>query len=174
MHLLAPIRASRQGYRERRRWLGGGQRRTGRPRPGPGQEALLIALAIIAMAVACALISIHLRRRCRRPRPVADQWQALAVMGELCPHGWQAQITLYGWGAPAPDDAPPSRGALVELEWKRFEEEYGRVVVARRLWAHTIDEALQTMVEDRRTDMTLEQIERAMYEDEDENSESTA
>jgi len=133
----------------------------------PAQEALLIALAIAAMAAACVLISIHVRRRYRGPRPVADQWQALAVMGELCPHGWQAHITLYGWGAPVPDDAPPSRVPPVELEWKQFEEEYGRVAVARRLWARTIDEALQTMVEDRRTDMALEQIERAMYEDDD-------
>ena len=82
-------------------------------------------------------------------------------MGELCPHGWQAQITLYGWGAPVPSDAPPSRAPLVELEWKQFDEHSGQVVVARRAWAETIPEALQVMVEDRRTDLTLEQIERA-------------
>ena len=82
-------------------------------------------------------------------------------MGELCPHGWQAQITLYGWGAPVPSDAPSARAPLVELEWKQFDEQPGHVAVARRAWASTIPEALQVMVEDRRTDLTLEQIERS-------------
>ena len=99
---------------------------------------------------------------------MVNQWQALVVMGELCPYGWQAQITLRGWGAPVPDDAPASRTPLVELEWRQFDEEPGRVVVARRVWAPTIGEALQAMVEDRRTDITLEQIEQAMAEEEEE------
>ena len=94
-----------------------------------------------------------------------DQWQALAVMGELCPYGWQAQITVYGWGAPVPADAPPARVPLIELEWEQFEEESGRIAVARRVWAPTIGQALQTMVEDRQTDLTLEQIEQAAAED---------
>jgi hypothetical protein len=117
--------------------------------------------------VACVPIVIYLRRRNRRPKPVADQWQALAVMGELCAHGWQAQITLYGWGAPVPADAPASRVPLVELEWKQFEEESGTVAVARRVWAPTINEALQMMVEDRRTDLAFEQIEEAVNEEDD-------
>ncbi|MGA2455166.1 MAG: hypothetical protein ABSG93_16775 [Solirubrobacteraceae bacterium] len=130
----------------------------------PLYETFVIVPLIAVMTLACVLISIYLRRRHRRPKPVADQWQALAVMGELCPHGWQAQITLYGWGAPVPDDAPPSRVPLVELEWKQFDEDTGRVAVVRRVWAPTIGEALQSMVEDRRTDVTLEQIEQAAAE----------
>jgi len=126
----------------------------------PGYETFLLALVIAAMTVACVLIAIYLRRRHLRPKPVGDEWQALAVMGELCAHGWQAQITLYGWGAPVPADAPPARAPLVELEWKQFEEEYARVAVARRVWAPTIGEALQSMVDDRQTDVTLEQIEQ--------------
>jgi hypothetical protein len=133
----------------------------------PLYETFVIVPLIAAMTGACVLIGFYLRRRHRRPKPVADQWQALAVMGELCPHGWQAQITLYGWGAPVPDDAPPSRVPLVELEWKQFDEEPGRVAVARRVWAPTIGEALQNMVEDRRTDIALEQIEQAADADED-------
>lgn len=133
----------------------------------PGYETLLIALSLAAMAFACVVISIHLVRRRRRPRPVTDQWQALAVMGELCPHGWQAQITLYGWGAPVPDDAPPSRAPLVELEWKEFDEDSGRVAVARRVWAPTIGEALQVMVDDRRTDVALEEIEQSVTDEDD-------
>ena len=133
----------------------------------PGYETLLLVLFIAARTAACALIAVYLRRRYRRPKPVADQWQAMAVMGELCAHGWQAQITLYGWGAPVPADAPPSRVPLVELEWKQFEEESGHVAVARRVWAPTIGEALQTMVEDRRTDIALEQIEQAVADEDD-------
>jgi hypothetical protein len=127
-------------------------------------ETLLIVLAIVVMAAGCGAIFLYLRRLYRRPKPVADQWQALAVMGELCAHGWQAQITLYGWGAPVPADAPPSRVPLVELEWKQFEEDSERIAVARRVWAPTISEALEAMVEDRRTDMTFEQIEESAAE----------
>jgi hypothetical protein len=130
----------------------------------PAYETLLLVLAIAAMAVAAWLIVVYLRRGSRRPKPVADQWSALVVMGELCPEGWQAQITLYGWGAPVPADAPQSRTPLIELEWKQFEEETGRIIVTRRVWAATIGEALQAMVDDRRTDITLEQIERAAAE----------
>jgi cytochrome P450 len=126
----------------------------------PPYETFVIVPLIAAMAVACVLISIYLRRRHRQPRPVADQWQALAVMGELCPHGWQARITVYGRGVPVPDDAPPAPVPPVQLEWKQFDAELRQVIVARRAWAPNIGEALQTMVEDRRTDLTLEQIER--------------
>ncbi len=132
----------------------------------PLYETFVIVPLIMVMALACVVIALYLRRRQRRPRPVADQWQALAVMGELCPHGWQAQITLYGWGAPVPADAPPSRVPLVELEWTQFDEEPGQIAVARRVWAPTIGEALQSMVEDRRTDLTLEQIEQAAADEE--------
>jgi len=135
--------------------------------PAPAYETLLIVLLTGALLAACVPIFIHLRRRDRRPKPVADQWQALAVMGELCPYGWQAQITLYGWEAPVPEDAPPSRVPLVALEWKQFAEESGQVAAARRVWAPTIGEALETMVEGRRTDITLEQIEQAVAEQED-------
>jgi hypothetical protein len=131
----------------------------------PLYETFVIVPLIAVMTIACALIVMYLRRRARQPKPVADQWQALAVMGELCPHGWTAQVTLYGWGAPVPDDAPPSRVPLVELEWKQFDEESGRIAVARRVWAPTIDEALQMMVEDRRTDIALEEIEQAAADD---------
>jgi hypothetical protein len=135
--------------------------------PAPGYETIVIMALIAVMTIVSVLIAVHLRRRHRRPKPVADQWQALAVMGELCPYGWQAQITLYGWGAPVPADAPQSRAPLVELEWKQFDEEPGRVVVARRVWSPTIGEALASMVQDRRTDIALEEIEQAASEDGD-------
>ena len=53
----------------------------------------------------------------------------------------------------------------VELEWTQFDEEPGQIAVARRVWAPTISDALQSMVEDRRTDLTLEQIEQAAAEE---------
>lgn len=133
----------------------------------PLYETFVIVPLIVAMMVACVLISIHLRRRDRRPKPVTDQWQALAVMGDLCPHGWQAHITLRGRDAPEPADSPPSPVPLVELEWKEFDEQPGEVVVARRVWAPTIGEALQMMADDRRTDITLEQIEQTLGETEE-------
>jgi hypothetical protein len=133
----------------------------------PAYETVIIGLIVAAMSLGCVLIVLYLRRRHAEPKPVADQWQALTVMGELCPEGWQAQITLYGWGAPVPDDAPPSRVPLVELEWKQFDGDSGRVAVARKVWAPTIEEALQMMADDRRTDLTLEQIEQAVEGDED-------
>jgi hypothetical protein len=134
--------------------------------PASGRETLWIGVAIAAMALAWVPIAVYLRRQHRRPKLVGDQWQAQAVMGELCPHGWQAQITLYGWDAPIPADAPASRAPLVELEWKEFGREPGRVEVARRLWATSIGDALQRMVEDRQTDMALEQIEQAAADEE--------
>jgi hypothetical protein len=132
-----------------------------------GYETVLVALLIAALFGACVVISIVLSREHRRPKPVADQWRALTVMGELCRRGWQAQITLYGWGAPVPADAPSARTPLVELEWKRFDEEPGRVAVARRVWATTIGDALQAMVDDRRADITFEPFEQAVAETDD-------
>jgi hypothetical protein len=132
----------------------------------PLYETFVIVSLIVVMTLACVAIGIYLRRRQRRPKPVADQWQALAVMGELCPHGWQAQITLYGWGAPIPPDAPPSRVPLIELEWTQYDEP-GHIAIARRVWAPTISQALQAMIEDRQTDITLEQIEQAANNDQD-------
>jgi hypothetical protein len=145
----------------------GPQGGTAHPAQAAAHDTLFVIVLILAMAAAAALIIRHVLRRPKRRGPVSDQWQALAVMGELCPHGWKAQITLYGWGAPVPDDAPQSRAPLVELEWKLFDEDSGSVAVARRVWAPSIGEALQTMVEDRRTDVTLEEIERSAAERED-------
>src|ERR1700687_4807407 len=117
----------------------------------PWLETLAILLAIAVMTVACVLIFRYLRRRDRQPKHVTDQWQTLAVMGELCPDGWQAQITVYGDGAPVPLDAPPARAPLVELEWQQFDGEHQHVTASRRAWARTIGGALQMMGDDRGT-----------------------
>jgi len=131
----------------------------------PGQQTLLVIALSVALALALLAVVLYLRRSRRRRRPVRDEWAALAVMGELCPSGWKAQVTIYGWGAPVPADAPASRVPLVELEWSQYDEQTGQVAVARRVWAPSIAEALQVMVEDRRTDLSLEQIEQEAAED---------
>jgi hypothetical protein len=119
----------------------------------PWFETVVIMCVIAVMALACvATFVIHQHRRERRLRPVADEWQALAVMSELCPHGWKAHLTLRGRDVPLPDDAPRSRMPLVELEWEQFEQESGQVATSRRVWAPTIEAALQTMAEDRWAD----------------------
>jgi hypothetical protein len=123
----------------------------------PWYETAAIMFVVVAMVIAWVLIYRRLRRRDRQPKPVADHYQALGVMGELCPHGWQAHITVYGQGAPTPTDAPAARAPLVEVEWMQFDGEPRRPTIPRRAWARTIAGALQIVVEDRRTDLTLGQ-----------------
>lgn len=120
----------------------------------PVHETLAIVAAAVGMALLCALGVWRLGTRDRRRRRVADQWQALAVMGELCPAGWEARITVYGGGAPAPDDAPAWRVPPVELEWRRFDGVSRGPAETRRLWAPSIGAALQAMAEERQADRT--------------------
>ena len=105
---LGPDQADWPTCRERPgEWVRDRKRGTGWPRSGPWvRNAPHRALP--------GSDGVRLRGDLRSPgpapspaRPVTDQWQALAVMGELCPHGWQAQITLYGWGAPVPTTPLP-------------------------------------------------------------------
>jgi hypothetical protein len=145
----------------------GGPRGPTHPAPVLAHETLLMAFLIAAIVVAAGAILLYVRGRVPRAQPVAEQSRAFALMGELCPYGWQAEITMYGWGAPVPDDAPQARVPLVELEWKLFDDESGRVAVARRVWATSIGEALQTMVDHRRTDIALEEIEQSAAAEED-------
>lgn len=128
--------------------------------PAPAYETLSIGLVAAAIVAVSVLIFIYLRRH-RRPQPVADQWQALTVMGELCPHGWQAQITVIA----DTGDGRPSGHAPVALDWAELTDDDGRPAVTRRVWAPTIGEALDAMVADRRTDETLEQIEHRAVAD---------
>ena len=90
-------------------------------------------------------------------------------MSELCPHGWRAQVTLFGSSDQVPPDAgdgpPVPAPARVALDWAELEDSTGRPAVVRRVWAPTIAEALEAMVADRRTDETLEQIEHGATAD---------
>ncbi len=102
----------------------------------------------------------------RRLRAAATaELRARAMMDELCPYGWHAQITLFG-GTPAPPGEGPDRPQRkVALDWTAFEDESSRVATVRRVWAPTLSEALEAMVADRRTDETLQHIEQAALAD---------
>ena len=120
---------------------------------------LLPVLRILVTRARGGLQARRHRRRRITARATAEQ-RARAMMSELCPHGWRAQITLYDGQvgrAPGPS-GEPIRGA-VALDWFELRAGGGEPAVMRRVWANTIAEALEAMVADRRTDETLEQIE---------------
>ncbi|MGZ4246347.1 MAG: hypothetical protein ACXVSE_18815 [Solirubrobacteraceae bacterium] len=149
----------------------------------PGPAGLLAPLALILFVVCVGavmgpLLSLAVsaargavrswRSRRRRLQTAADaEARARALMSELCPHGWRAQITMFS--SADPDDhrplTPDGRRALVALDWTELGEDGARPVVMRRVWARTVGEAFEAMVADRRTDETLEQIERGAVSD---------
>lgn len=150
----------------------------------PSSAGLLAPLALILFVVAVGAVMSPVlgiavagaRRalrswRSRRRRPAAAaadaEARARALMSELCPHGWRAQITMFS-GADLDDHRPLAPGgarALVALDWTELSEAPGRPAVMRRVWARTVAEALEAMVADRRTDETLERIERGAVAD---------
>ncbi len=145
---------------------------------GPWVPLALIALAVAVGAVVVPLLGVTLsgawrlarasrRRRRRRDAAVNAEARARAMMSELCPHGWRAQITLFG-GDDADDHRPLTRDgrrALGGAGLDGVERPSGRPAVMRRVWATTVAEALEAMVADRRTDETLERIERGAVAD---------
>lgn len=128
-----------------------------------------VTIPLLGVAVSSVRSSVRSwRGRQRRLRSAADaEERARAMMSELCPHGWRAQITLFA--AADSDDhrplTPDGTRALVALDWTELRDDGGRPAVMRRVWASTVGEALEAMVADRRTDETLEQIERGAVAD---------
>lgn len=140
------------------------------------EPLLLIAFLVCFGAVVVPLLSLvvpHTRRalrarraKRRRLRAAANaEVRARALMSELCPHGWRAQMTLFGPDADHRPSAPGGRPVAVALDWTELGGPSGRPAVLRRVWAPTIAEALEAMVADRRTDLTLEQIEHGAVAD---------
>jgi hypothetical protein len=125
-------------------------------------SAMILAAAVVALLLipAVRITRRHAARLVRgrrlRRASAAAELRARAIMGELCPHGWNCQITLYEGPLPADEEPPPGR---VALDWVELHREAGTPAVMRRVWAGSIAEALEAMVADRRTDLTLEQIE---------------
>jgi hypothetical protein len=148
----------------------------------PDPVNLLAPLALIALVVCVGAVTVPLlgvvvsgasgrlrswRGRRRRLDAAAHaEARARAMMSELCPHGWRAQITLFADADP--DDhrplTPHGHRAHVALDWTELREG-SRPAVMRRVWAGTVAEALEAMVADRRTDETLERIERGAVAD---------
>ena len=138
----------------------------------PGPVNLLQPLALIAAGVIAGVVLVpllerwvpavrrrvrtRLRRRGALRAAATSEQRSRAVMSELCPHGWRADITLFEH--PDTDELRPAR---VRLTWTELRDERGTPAVMRELWAPTVNEALQQMVSDRRTDETLEAIEQA-------------
>jgi hypothetical protein len=134
--------------------------------------AAVVGLAALAVEILGRLVPrgrralrAHRERRRRLLAAANAERRTRALMSELCPQGWRAQITLFGPGDVMPADAPSGDRAYVALDWAELEGDSDRVAVARRVWAPTIAEALEAMVADRRTDETLEQIERGAAPD---------
>ena len=143
----------------------------------PGPVNLLEPLLLLAAGVAVGLVVLPLlgvivpatrrgvrtwRARRRQTRAAANaERRARAIMSELCPFGWQAQITLFATANNAELPTVERPRAPVALDWAELSAHpTGRPAVMRRVWAPTIAEALQAMVADRQTDEALEQIEQ--------------
>ncbi len=127
--------------------------------------ALVVPLLEIAVVRSRrTLRSWRLERRRRRAAATAEL-RARALMSELCPHGWHAQITLFETTGAHPSHTLDGIRDRVAVDWAELEDERGRPAVMRRVWAPTIGEALEAMVADRRTDETLEQIEQGAVAD---------
>jgi hypothetical protein len=146
-----------------------------------GPTLTLTNLAVLALVIGVAALGVEvlgrlvprarsaLRARLRRRRRLVAaanvELRTRALMSELCPQGWRAQITLFGPGDALPADAPGDERARVALDWAELQDDGGHAAVVRRVWAPTIGDALEAMVADRRTDETLEQIERGAVAD---------
>jgi hypothetical protein len=128
----------------------------------------LAAAGAVLLVLAGLLLSREVRRW-RSAHPADDdEVRARALMGELCPNGWQAQITLFSSGPGIPPDAPRfESGGLVAIDWAELPAEDEEPPISRRVWAPTIAAGLEAMVEDRRTDEVLERIERTANADDD-------
>ena len=116
--------------------------------------ALVAALAVPLLGVAIAGSGQSVRTWRRRRSSATAERRARSMMSELCPHGWRAQITVGGHGP-----------RTVALEWAELSSRNGEPIVSRRVWGETIEDALDAMVSDRRTDATLERIERSAMTD---------
>jgi hypothetical protein len=131
----------------------------------PGEVAALVALLVGVLAIAALIVVGRARRGL--DRLAFSEERARAEMDRLCAHGWTAQLTIYGTRNRVEEGAPAGEGVRVRAEWAELAQgDHGEldVAVARRLWSGSIPGALRAIVEDRRLDFELEQIERGHAE----------
>jgi hypothetical protein len=123
----------------------------------------LLLLTVLERVVPRARRRLRLRTaRARRLRAAATaELAARAMMDELCPHGWQAEIVLFASAEQLPDDAPDPLRNRVQLDWIELREQS----TSRRIWAPDIKSALEAMVAERITDETLQRIEQQALTD---------
>jgi hypothetical protein len=124
---------------------------------------VLLATLVQVVPRARRAVRSRIARRRRLQAAANAELRARAMMDELCPLGWQAQITLLAASEQLEGETPETPGPKrdwVALDWTAFEDETGRASVVRRVWAPTISAALVAMVADRRTDETLQRIEQ--------------
>jgi hypothetical protein len=136
-----------------------------------GPALTLVVAAIIGAALLTMLRRVVpplrrwlVRRRAHRRfvhAAATAELRARAMMDELCPHGWRAEIVLYGSAAELPSDAPDPDHTRVQLDWEALHEP----TASRRVWARDINQALEVMVADRVTEDTLHQIEQQALAD---------
>ena len=130
-----------------------------------GDAIFLGLLGALLLVIATAIVT---RRFVGRTHRLAVEEQRVrALMEELCPNGWRARLTLYGRGAPTPEEAPDldeasvqADQAPVQVEWAELDGDSAEPLVTRRLWSRTVSGALRAMIADRRLDAQLEEIER--------------
>ena len=128
---------------------------------GGGRGTLVAPVVVAAVVVALAALVVPLLglaaagtgerlRIWHRRRTAPARRRVESMMSELCPAGWRAQVTVHS-GAGA---------SRVAVDWAELSADGEQPLVSRRVWGETIDDALDAMVADRRTDETLERIER--------------
>ena len=138
---------------------------------------LLVVAAVVGgllwFAVAQTLPRLRRWIRAKRRQQRQLEWaagaerRARAQMDELCPGGWLARLTLFATIQDLPDDAPRRHAIKVALDWAPVERRGADPdsLTYRRIWAGTIAEALERMVAERITEMTLAQIEHEALAD---------
>jgi hypothetical protein len=123
----------------------------------------LLLLFTLERLVPRARRTLRLRTtRISRLRVAATaELRARAMMDELCPHGWQAEIVLFSSGEELPLEAPDPARTRVQLDWMELSEPG----TSRRVWAPDVASALEMMVAERVTDETLQRIEQQALND---------
>ncbi len=131
----------------------------------------LVATAAVGGALIAALDHLVTPLRRRRLTRKANQRhlqdlataeiRSRAMMDELCPEGWEAQLVVFSSADDLPYEAPDPAVNRVALDWMDLREP----MVVHRVWAETIKQALAAMVDERVTDETLLQIEQRALAD---------